>query len=248
MDQADLLLIVRREFCEEGPLLHPETKQKRFPHLHIFADYVDHFPAEEWYDRIVGPMLLQPKKLFLPMSVSLPRDESKLVVAYIDRQGSERFMPSAFHEWLLVQLLGNPDVHLLHLHMEDYTAEQQIYIASQADVMTGVHGNGLTHLLWMNPYAPTYIMEMFWETRFMLLFASLCRLKPQCRHRVIYGGVPFNTTTLNEELEWDIQSWFHPNYYTPEKFADWDEEGAKAYVNGIFQEALEAKRNRLHQK
>ncbi|KAG8990584.1 hypothetical protein FRB90_001698 [Tulasnella sp. 427] len=50
--------------------------------------------------------------------------------------------------------------------MEELTPEEQLAIAAETTIMIGVHGNGLTHLLWM-PLTPlTTVMEIFYPGGF----------------------------------------------------------------------------------
>lgn len=42
--------------------------------------------------------------------------------------------------------------------------EEQIRLASRTTIMMGVHGNGLSHLLWMNPIPQATVLEFFFPT------------------------------------------------------------------------------------
>lgn len=46
--------------------------------------------------------------------------------------------------------------------MDKLTRDEQIRLAARTTIMMGVHGNGLTHLIWMNNLNPrATVMEFF---------------------------------------------------------------------------------------
>ena len=98
-------------------------------------------------------------------AVSFPTAKtSSITVVYIDRQavrfGSEeqrlRRMDQSSHEAIIALLrslsTAYSDIKYHVVKMEDHDFEQQILIANSADVLIGVHGNGLTHALLMPPH------------------------------------------------------------------------------------------------
>jgi hypothetical protein len=44
---------------------------------------------------------------------------------------------------------------------EKMTKEEQLNLAARTTILLGVHGNGLTHLLWMPPTPTSAVIEMF---------------------------------------------------------------------------------------
>jgi len=50
--------------------------------------------------------------------------------------------------------------------MDKLTREEQIKLAARTTIMMGVHGNGLTALLWMNPTPRSAVMEFFYPHGF----------------------------------------------------------------------------------
>jgi hypothetical protein len=51
--------------------------------------------------------------------------------------------------------------------MDKLTRDEQIRLAGRTTIMMGVHGNGLTHLLWMNNLNPrATVMEFFYPGGF----------------------------------------------------------------------------------
>jgi len=58
--------------------------------------------------------------------------------------------------------------------MENYTAQEQIKIMSQVDVLVGAHGNGLSHTFWQKPNR--YVIEMFWHYAFYYDYATAAEM------------------------------------------------------------------------
>lgn len=67
------------------------------------------------------------------------------------RQGaSKRRLTEASHE-ALVKAIETLDVDLHVAQMERLSKKDQMELVSKADVVLGVHGNGLTNEIWMKP-------------------------------------------------------------------------------------------------
>jgi hypothetical protein len=77
--------------------------------------------------------------------------------------------------------------------MQNYTSPQQIALASQLDMIVGVHGNGLSHLLWMKP--GSYVLEFFWEFSFQYDYASAAQLLNHT-YRGLWDGHILNETRI----------------------------------------------------
>lgn len=87
----------------------------------------------------------------------------KPVVTYISRQGSRRRLTEEAHKELvdaLEERARKVGFELIILKAEKYTKEEQIAIAAKTTIMLGVHGNGLSHLLWMPPTPRSAVIEM----------------------------------------------------------------------------------------
>lgn len=97
------------------------------------------------------------------------RDEAqtkdKPVVTYVSRQGwGRRMLKQEDHEVLVNELkrLEQEEGYELNIvHMEEMTREEQLALAGKTDILMGVHGNGLTALLWMEPKPYSTVMEFF---------------------------------------------------------------------------------------
>lgn len=63
------------------------------------------------------------------------------------------------------------------LYRDQLTNEEQIRLAARTTIMMGVHGNGLTHLLWMKPEQRSTVMEFFYPGGFACeLLTSFCHV------------------------------------------------------------------------
>jgi hypothetical protein len=47
------------------------------------------------------------------------------------------------------------------LEAEHLTKDQQVQAAARTTILLGVHGNGLTHLVWMKPTRVSSVIEIF---------------------------------------------------------------------------------------
>ena len=162
--EVDAVVLIHRREClrEQHKRMHK-----------MWSNYMDDFPFERW-------------------SQVLPHSSNdRLVVAYIDRQNTSRRLPDAMHEWLIHSLAHmDPRIDFRQLHMEDLQPMEQFQAAAQADVLLGVHGNGLTHLFWMPPNR--YVVEMYDHYPFQYDYASAAQMM---QHR--YLGLS-NGRVLNE--------------------------------------------------
>lgn len=177
-DDADAVFIVSRSECNRGGVNK------------MWFDFIDGFPADAWHTDVVAG--LGGATSSSPSSSTARNQKDKIVVGYVDRQNTNRIMPEREHEWLIGYLTDHPMIDFMHLHMEDYTPLEQIRIASQCDVLIGVHGNGLSHALWMPP--ERYVIEIFWQFRYQFDYMTAAQLM---RHE--YLGL-FNGSPIDSEL------------------------------------------------
>jgi hypothetical protein len=178
MQQAtDAVLLVSRNECNHGDV-HK-----------MWMDYIDDFPADAWHADVMAGLGKSDDK---GVSVQPKDRKEKIIVGYVDRQNTRRTMPEREHEWLVGFLSGHPMIDFLHLHMEDYTPLEQIRVASECDVLIGVHGNGLSHVLWMQP--ERYVVEIYWQFPYQFDYMTASQLM---RHN--YLGL-FNGRPIDSEL------------------------------------------------
>ncbi|WWC60350.1 uncharacterized protein I303_102921 [Kwoniella dejecticola CBS 10117] len=75
-------------------------------------------------------------------------------IVYVDRQASSRRLVPEAHRDLLLILRDLERAGLARTvvgKLEEMSYEDQIKLFASADIMIGVHGNGLTHQVWMAP-------------------------------------------------------------------------------------------------
>ncbi|KAJ7164684.1 hypothetical protein C8R43DRAFT_878630 [Mycena crocata] len=96
----------------------------------------------------------------------------KVVISYISRQGTTRRRLTDDSHTGLVTALQNlvkskgEAWELNIVQAETLTKEEQLKIAARTDVLVGVHGNGLTHLLVTPPTPISAVVEIFYPGGF----------------------------------------------------------------------------------
>ncbi|KAL4071258.1 hypothetical protein V8B97DRAFT_1871259 [Scleroderma yunnanense] len=92
------------------------------------------------------------------------------VITYISRQTTRgRTLIPDHHDWLVKELYELRDKYGYEVNvvsMEKLSREAQIRVAARTTIMMGVHGNGLTALLWMKQSSRTTVMEFFYPGGF----------------------------------------------------------------------------------
>ncbi|KAL7422875.1 hypothetical protein Q5752_002172 [Cryptotrichosporon argae] len=102
-------------------------------------------------------------------SAALPPSNYRPVVTYISRQNSRRRLTPESHADLVAALEARAltaDFELVVVEAERMTKEEQFALAGRTTVLVGVHGNGLTHLLWMPATPRSAVIEMFFQGGF----------------------------------------------------------------------------------
>ncbi|KAJ8689566.1 hypothetical protein PTI98_012460 [Pleurotus ostreatus] len=77
---------------------------------------------------------------------------SRPVITYIDRQATGRKLVQEDHDAFVTALAKfgeNHDVEINSVQMEHLSKAEQFDIGTRTDIMVGVHGNGLSHQMWM---------------------------------------------------------------------------------------------------
>lgn len=103
------------------------------------------------------------------LALSMPE---KIVITYISRQGvSRRKLLEDDHVALVAALQDlvarKGSLWELHvLHAERMTKDEQIQAAAKTTIMLGVHGNGLSHLIFMKPSRASAVVEIFYPGGF----------------------------------------------------------------------------------
>ncbi|KAG8857032.1 hypothetical protein FRB96_005962 [Tulasnella sp. 330] len=99
----------------------------------------------------------------------LPAPNVRPVITYISRQGRSRALDPDSHDSLVTALKNLETTHGYELNivvMEELTKLEQIWLAARTTIMIGVHGNGLTSLLWMQPSPFATVIEISYPNGF----------------------------------------------------------------------------------
>ncbi|KAL5537168.1 hypothetical protein ACEPAF_991 [Sanghuangporus sanghuang] len=98
------------------------------------------------------------------------QQNEKYVITYVSRQDwGRRMLRQADHEALVAQLHRLAERYGYEVHvvsMDKLSRAEQIALAGRTTVMMGVHGNGLTSLLWMRPSPRATVIEFFYPGGF----------------------------------------------------------------------------------
>ncbi|KIY69339.1 hypothetical protein CYLTODRAFT_393975 [Cylindrobasidium torrendii FP15055 ss-10] len=94
----------------------------------------------------------------------------KPVITYVSRQDwGRRMLIPEHHDKLVAELHKLRDEYGYEVNivsMDKLTRAEQLQLAARTTIMMGVHGNGLTALLWMNPTPRSTVIEFFFPGGF----------------------------------------------------------------------------------
>jgi len=134
----------------------------RAPYNKMIYKHIPSFPTQDW------------ASIFHATRNSHHNDSGRMLhIVYIDRQNTKRRLTDDDHAFLmhycsaLAHSLQNK-VRFDAYRMEEYDFPTQIKLVSSADVLIGVHGNGLTHCMFMRPQSA--VIELFVEKQKAYLF------------------------------------------------------------------------------
>ncbi|KAI0795666.1 hypothetical protein C8Q75DRAFT_863418 [Abortiporus biennis] len=92
------------------------------------------------------------------------------VITYISRQGwGRRMLIQEHHDKLVEELYKLRDTYGYEVNvvsMDKLSRMEQLSLSGRTTIMMGVHGNGLTSLLWMRPTPRSTVMEFFFPGGF----------------------------------------------------------------------------------
>lgn len=144
-------------------------------------EYLDNDALQEMGIEIESPSTKTPDRRSIDAAVErraigasdeAPQKESRKyapsnpVITYVSRQDWGRRMLKPEDHDTLVKELGELEKkygwEVNIVAMDKLSRDEQIRLAARTTIMMGVHGNGLTHLLWMNNLNPrATVMEFF---------------------------------------------------------------------------------------
>ncbi|KAF9653910.1 hypothetical protein BDM02DRAFT_3107056 [Thelephora ganbajun] len=103
------------------------------------------------------------------LSVQIPIAKEKTVVTYISRQAARRHLIREDHQLLvasLQEMTARKGYELIIIEAEKLSKDEQLGIMSRTTVLVGVHGNGLSHVLWLTPSRYLTVVEIFFPGGF----------------------------------------------------------------------------------
>ncbi|KAE9403549.1 hypothetical protein BT96DRAFT_990210 [Gymnopus androsaceus JB14] len=107
------------------------------------------------------------------------KSKPKPIVTYVSRQTAKqrRLMPKDHQDLVrgLLQLEKEGLCQVLIPEMERMPIKEQVEIASRSTIMVGVHGNGLTHQLWMPSSPQSAVIEIFIPQGYLFDYEILSR-------------------------------------------------------------------------
>ncbi len=80
-------------------------------------------------------------------------NREKLTVTYLKRYNSTRALHGSLEDQLLAGICQIPNIHLQFYWFEFLSFKEQINIIGNTDILISVHGNGLSHILFLPPNA-----------------------------------------------------------------------------------------------
>ncbi|KAH0829221.1 hypothetical protein J3R83DRAFT_2785 [Lanmaoa asiatica] len=133
--------------------------------------------STDWQDRAeMGRPVILDRVIFSDRAAAMKGldegfDEgSKPVITYVSRQEwGRRKLIQEDHEKLVKELYKLRDQHGVEVNvvsMDKLSHAEQLRLAARTTIMMGVHGNGLTSLVWMKPSPQSTVIEFFYPGGF----------------------------------------------------------------------------------
>ncbi|KAG6865513.1 hypothetical protein C0991_001944 [Blastosporella zonata] len=123
------------------------------------------------------------------------------VITYISRQEwGRRMLIQEDHEKLVEELYKLRDQYGFEVNVvaaENMSRLEQIELAARTTIMMGVHGNGLTSLVWMKPSPRSTVMEFFFPGGFAFDYEYTTRALGMT-HYGFWGNSYFTSPALPE--------------------------------------------------
>ncbi|KAJ7274435.1 hypothetical protein B0H12DRAFT_1088714 [Mycena haematopus] len=148
----------------------------------------------------------------LPSALQLPET---IVITYINRQGTRRHLLEEDNRALiaaveeLVERKNKEDGRrweFNNVHAEQISLDEQIRFAAKTTIMLGVHGNGLTHLIFAKPTRVSAVIEIFLPGGFARDYEWTSRSLGMTHYSIWYN----ESFTHPHEPEWpDYPEGFH---------------------------------------
>ncbi|OCF41270.1 hypothetical protein I317_04928 [Kwoniella heveanensis CBS 569] len=169
--------------------------------------------TREWMD----PLRNQIKKLVQTEGCEVKRNDPEVpVVVYVNRQLTGRRLVDADAAELLEEMEKLDAEGVIEFHnafMEKIPRTDQFCLALRSDIMFGVHGNGLSHQLWMKPGSG--VMEIMPTTGFARDYAILGEMMGH-EYYAIHHNATFPPDQWRKPNGWMVDQGkdFHSNRIT----------------------------------
>ncbi|TDL21878.1 hypothetical protein BD410DRAFT_840270 [Rickenella mellea] len=128
--------------------------------------------------------------------------KQEFVITYISRQGwSRRKLRESDHEELVRQLMRLKERYGYEVNvveMNKLTRAEQFQLAGRTTIMIGVHGNGLTSLMWMRPTPRSTVIEIFCPQGFGFDYEYTTRAFGMV-HYGVWNNITFTSPDLPPE-------------------------------------------------
>ncbi|KIJ51236.1 hypothetical protein M422DRAFT_43802 [Sphaerobolus stellatus SS14] len=167
----------------EASLHSPEVNQMRRTSLELFKPALGGSPY--WWSTIWNS--------FVHFTGFNPAGQNRGMQTW-----KNRMLRKEDHEKLVKALTDLSEKHGYELNivsMERLTKDEQIQLAAKTTILLGVHGNGLTALLWMKPSKRATVMEFFYPQGFTLDYEWPTRIL-RMKHYGFWGDKYFTEPDL----------------------------------------------------
>ncbi|KAG8959901.1 hypothetical protein FRC00_001135, partial [Tulasnella sp. 408] len=163
--------------------------------------------AKEWDGTSNGDVEPTDKQIEVAKTASR---RMPIVITYVVRSGNRRAMIKEDHEGLVKALTELCELKRWELNIvqaEKLTKDEQIQLAARTTIMLGIHGNGLTHLVWMPVTPLSTVIEIFIPHGFAKDYEWTARALGM-RHYAIWNDTYF---THPDEPRVDLPEGFQGN-------------------------------------
>lgn len=132
---------------------------------------------EQLFSKISQPVInIQVEKILNYFNIiEEKKHDNTFQLTYVARKNTLRIFSDEDERQLIKTISNINDVSYKKVYFEELSFKDQIRIAYNTDIMIGIHGNGLTHSLFMKPHKT--LIEIFPEGFFAYDYMSIAAIK-----------------------------------------------------------------------